>query len=124
MLTIVTVGYGDLTAQNNCRLLAIADEKGYIILLIMVGVFIYSKLISSFSSWYIDERLIEKSKQYNVLTELSNGRLISEKLLDEISQCIETTYTDDSKTRHDEWLELVQTVDSKFQPLVVLGHSS
>lgn len=90
----------------------------------MFGVFVYSKLISSFSAWYIDERLIAKSKQYNVLIELNNERLISEKLLDEISQCIETVYNDDSKTKIDEWLDLVKTVDSKFQPLVVFPHTS
>jgi hypothetical protein len=87
-------------------------------MLIMVGVFIYSKLISSFSSVYIDERLIAKSKQYNVLSELTNGRLISQKLLDEISQCIETAYNDGSKTKIDEWLDLVKTVEPKFQHLV------
>ncbi len=124
VLTIVTVGYGDLTPQNSCSRATYADEKGYIIMLIMIGVFVYSKLISSFSSWYIDEKMIAKSKQYSVLSELKNGRLISEKLVDEISQCIENAFNDDSKTNIEEWLDLVKTVDSKFQPLVAPRLSS
>ena len=55
VVTITTVGFGDITPSNQCSSRS-PDEKIYVCFLIIVGVFFYTNTLSLFSTTFIDEK--------------------------------------------------------------------
>lgn len=55
VVTITTVGFGDITPSNQCSSRS-PDEKMYVCFLIVVGVFFYTNTLSFFSTTFIDEK--------------------------------------------------------------------
>ena len=63
----------------------------------------------------------EKSKQNNVLLELMRMNLLKKNLANDISNCIENSYSNQIKVKTEEWLHLIGHVESQEKLPVLLS---
>ncbi len=63
-----------------------------------------------------------KDKQHSVIKELCQLKMISPQLRNEISNNIEAVFSNESKHKIEEWIELVNRAQLKDQLIVDLPH--
>ena len=110
VLTIATVGYGDITPMNKCKRISSTDEQLYTLGLIAFGVIVYSNTLGRISKWFVDEDEIQKIRQYNVAAELSALELIDKKIGRQICDQIDASLQEGPKKKLEDWHDLMQKV--------------
>ena len=113
IVTITTVGFGDITPSNQSKQNVTKEEKVFVCLLLIVGVVFYSNTMSLFATLFVDENSRIKNRLYNVLLELKNMGFIEKRLTMDISKIIETMYSENDVSRAKNWLHLTDEVEMK-----------
>ena len=113
IVTITTVGFGDITPSNQSKQNVTKEEKVFVCLLLIVGVVFYSNTMSLFATLFVDENSRMKNRLYNVLLELKNMGFIEKRLTMDISKIIETMYSENDVSRAKNWLHLTDEVEMK-----------
>ncbi len=96
LVTIFSIGYGDITCQNNI-------EMSYNIFLLLIGVLLFSFAISSLSSLFsnIDNKTAIYTKKLNLLDTINFENNLSERLYKTLKRYITIEYNRNNNDRYE-----------------------